>query len=206
MSHASPLLRLLARIAPPGVACSAGEIRDLPASPYPDEEAAVGDVAAARRREFRTGRFHAREALARLSAPPQALPCLPSRAPRWPQGHTGSISHSPALCVAVAAKRGRLTQLGIDIEPLAPISPRLAAVILARGEAGHGLLRTFSAKEAVFKACGTADFRSIHILWSPNDTRFVARIRSDAGSIAGAWSIAQGHIVTLAWSEQERTS
>lgn len=206
MPHDSPLLHLLARIAPPGTACSAGDIRDLPPSPYPEEEAEVRDVAATRRREFRAGRFHARQALVRLGAPSQAIPRLPSRAPSWPQGHVGSISHSPSLCVAVATKRGRLAGLGIDIEPLAPVPPRLAAAILAPGEGfEHGLLHLFAAKEAVFKACDgrQPDFRRIHVRWGPDETGFVARVGADPRPIAGAWGIAQGHIAALAWSVEE---
>lgn len=207
MSHASPLLNLLARIAPPGVACSAGEIRDLPPSPYPEEEAVVRGVAAARRREFRAGRFHARQALAHIVAPPQAIPRLPDRAPRWPRGCVGSISHSPSLCVAVAAEHRRLAGLGIDIEPLAPVPSRLASAILAPGEGSAGgeqaLLHIFAAKEAVFKACGAGrpDFRRIHVRWGPGETGFVASLDTDVRFVAGAWGISQGHIVAIAWSE-----
>lgn len=207
MSHAAPLLRMLARIAPPRVACSAGEILDLPPSPYPEEAAAVRGVAAARQREFQAGRFHARQALERLAAPPQAIPRLPSRAPRWPRGYVGSISHSPSLCVAVVAECRRLAGLGIDIEPLAPVPPRLAAAILAPGEVSesfeHGLLRAFAAKEAVFKACGAQqpDFRRIRVRWGPGETGFIARVDADVEPIAGAWGTSQGHIVAIAWSE-----
>lgn len=212
MSHAAALLRMLARIAPPGVACSAGEILDLPPSPYHEEEAAVRGVGAARQREFQAGRFHARQALGRLAAAPQAIPRLPSRAPRWPWGYVGSISHSPSLCVAVAAECRRLAGLGIDIEPLAPVPPRLAAAILAPGEVGegfeHGLLRAFVAKEAVFKACGARQpgFRRIRLRWGPGETDFVARVDADVRPIAGAWGISQGHIVAIAWSEAPLSS
>lgn len=212
MPEASPLRHLLARMAPPGVACSAGQIRDLPPSPYPEEEEAVRDVAAARRREFRAGRFHARQALARIAAPPQPIPRRPDRIPRWPEGCVGSISHSPSLCIAVAAKRGRLAGIGIDIEPLAPVSPRLASAILAPGEGGesceYALLRAFVAKEAVFKACGAGqpDFRRIHVRWGAGEAAFVARIGADARPIAGAWGTSQGHIVAIAWSEAPLSS
>lgn len=206
MPHDSPLLRLLARIAPPGAACSAGTIRDLPPSPYPEEEAEVRDVAAARRGEFRAGRFHARQALVRLGAPLQTIPRLPSRAPRWPWGYVGSISHSSSVCVAVAAKQGRLASLGIDIEPLVAVSPRLAAIVLAPGESfEHGLLQVFVAKEAVFKACKRRepDFRRIHVRWAPDETGFIAHVGADPRPIVGAWGLAQGHIAALAWCAAE---
>lgn len=202
----APLPCLLARIAPPGIACSAGEISDLPPSPYSDEEAEVHDVAAARRREFRAGRFHARQALTRLAAPRQAIPRLPSRAPLWPHGYVGSISHSPWFCIAVAAERWRLAGLGIDMEPLAPVLPRVAAAVLAPGEDSDGFehapLRAFAAKEAVFKACGVRqpDFRRIHVRWGPSETGFVARVDTELHPIAGAWGAAQGHVVAIAWS------
>lgn len=207
MPHASPLLHLLARIAPPGTACSAGKIGDLPPSPYPEEETEIRDVAAGRRREFRAGRFHARQALISLAVRAQPIARQPSRAPRWPHGHVGSISHSSSLCVAVAAQQRRLATLGIDIEPLAPLSPRLAAAILAPGEScdgvEHGLLRVFAAKEAVFKACAgrQPDFRRIHVHWGPDETSFTAQVDADPLCYLGASGIAQGHVAALAWCE-----
>lgn len=101
-----------------------------------------------------------------------------------------------------------MVALGIDIEPLAPVSPRLAAAILAPEErcadSDHGLLRAFAAKEAVFKACAPTltnppDFRDIAIRWESHGAGFVAELRSGAGAVIGAWGMAEGHLVALAW-------
>lgn len=203
------LTPLLEKLAPPGLAWSAGAIGDRPASSYPEEEAVIRGACVARRREFRAGRFHARRALARLGVPCQAIPRLPCRAPGWPCRHVGSIAHSPALCIAVAAERRHLAAVGIDIEPLAAIPPRIAAAILGPQErleqSDQGLLRTFTAKEAVFKACAAAEtrpeFRDIALRWDSDSAGFVARVRGGIRPIFGAMGIAEGHLVALAWSE-----
>ena len=205
MIRPGPLLRLLAKLAPPGAACSAGAIGDMPPSPYDEEERIVGNVAASRRREFRAGRFHARKALMCLNLPGQAISRRADRAPCWPQAHVGSISHSPIYCAAVAARCKRLAGIGIDIEPLAPVSPLLGPAILTSEEQArrHGPpLRSFSAKEAVFKACssagvGSPGFKDIDIAWQRH--RFTAQVRGLDEALTGACGVAQGHFVALAW-------
>lgn len=129
-----------------------GRVRlDLPA----DLRAAVPK----RRGEYLAGRLCAALALRALGAPEDVGRA--GRAPVWPPGIAGSISHCDGRAMAVAS-RG-LPALGLDCEPL--MTPRTAA------EIGHLLLTdrdraqcpadwdearfctlAFSVKEAVYKA------------------------------------------------------
>ncbi|MCC5983677.1 MAG: 4'-phosphopantetheinyl transferase superfamily protein [Rhodobacteraceae bacterium] len=135
-----------------------------PAAPlYPQEARAVASARRARRREFAAGRTAARAALAALDLPPQPIPMAPDRAPVWPAGITGSISHTDTHCVAVVSNAPGLRGLGIDMEPSLPLERALWPEICTMGEldallqhpaATRGLLARalFCAKEAAFKA------------------------------------------------------
>ena len=92
----SQLQNSLDRLIPPGVGAVARGIADREdASDYPEE----------RRNEFIAGRHCAREALARIGVSSCALPPDKNRAPQWPEGVIGSISHTGGLCCSVAAYR-----------------------------------------------------------------------------------------------------
>src|SRR5690606_10208561 len=110
------------------------------------------------------GRDAARQAMARLGLPPRPIPMAEDRAPIWPAGVTGSITHHGALALAVAAPAGAqglgLT-LGLDAEAdedlpgdlLALIFPDPAEQRLLAG-ASQPLRRAregFAAKEAAYK-------------------------------------------------------
>ncbi|MFD1807677.1 4'-phosphopantetheinyl transferase [Gemmobacter lanyuensis] len=112
---------------------------------------------AKRQSEFRAGRHAARAALAELGLPDRPIPAGADRAPIWPLGLIGSISHSDRLCLA-AVGRGR--GIGVDLEPAEPLEPQIHRMILSpedRGSEGAVIsgLETrliFSAKEAAYKA------------------------------------------------------
>jgi len=115
--------------------------------------------------EFAAGRFCAREALQKLGHDSQAtLAVGQHRAPLWPTGYLGSISHGDGLAIAVAASTRDWRGLGIDVERILtdeaaqPLHEHLMkASELAMGEAaglalGDWLSLVFSAKESLFKA------------------------------------------------------
>lgn len=128
-----------------------------------DEAALVARAIAKRRREFATGRALARVALARLGGPEVAIPSAPDRAPVWPEGFAGSISHCDTRAV-VAVTRRPLGTVGVDVEHRDVLKPELwPSVFLAteveRLEArwsaerrGRMALVLFSAKESLYKA------------------------------------------------------
>ena len=120
---------------------------------------------AKRQAEFLAGRLCARAALQQL----HGLDCCPAigedRAPVWPSGISGSITHSTGHAAAIVAQTTDWRGLGMDLENLlnAERAERLAGEILTPAElkrmtAGrHEQLAlwvtlTFSVKESLFKA------------------------------------------------------
>lgn len=134
-------------------------VADYTESLFASERAAVAKAVDKRRREFATGRYLARQALSAMALPAVALVQRPDRAPQWPQGVIGSISHSDAQAWVVASRSGPLLGLGADIERLGRLHSDLhdklftAAERAQIGSTGAQLATAlFCAKEAVYKA------------------------------------------------------
>ncbi len=116
-----------------------------------------------RKREFATGRRLARAALSELGLRDVELLNGPDRAPIWPDGVHGSISHCDTRAV-VAAVRAEHGTVGVDIEHRDELKRELwKTVFLPReideldaafepGERGRMALVLFSAKESLYKA------------------------------------------------------
>jgi 4'-phosphopantetheinyl transferase EntD len=148
----------------PASAC-AEMFSDAPESTmFSIEAAAVEGAVAERRREFGTVRYCARKALLEIGVP--AVPVLPDvdRAPRWPVGVVGSMTHCAGYRAAVVARSRELCSVGIDAEPHAAV-PEAALDLILRDEERARLLALadarpdlhwerilFCAKEAVYKA------------------------------------------------------
>ncbi|WP_109512028.1 4'-phosphopantetheinyl transferase family protein [Pseudomonas ovata] len=130
-----------------------------------DPPASIQRSVAKRQTEFLAGRLCAREALRRLDG----RACVPAigedRAPVWPAGICGSITHSTGWAAAIVAQQAHWRGLGLDAEHLldAERARRLAGEILTAEELArlHNLpaeqialcvTLTFSIKEALFKA------------------------------------------------------
>src|ERR671914_2890255 len=148
----------------PGSA-SAETFSDVPESTmFSEEAAAVAGAGAERRREFGTVRWCARKALRHLGVP--AVPILPDldRAPRWPVGVVGSMTHCAGYRAAAVARSGDLCGLGIDAEPHAAMPDETLDLVLREEEQAQLLALAaaspdlhwdrilFCAKEAVYKA------------------------------------------------------
>ena len=165
---------------------------------YPEEADAVARAVSKRRREFAAGRRAARAALARLGQRPVPILAAQSRAPLWPKGFVGSISHCEDLCLAVCARADAVLSLGVDIEARVPLSESLREAITTPEErdwlqqSDHVLpIDVFSAKEAAFKALypisqkmmGFQDF----CIFPEGQDQFAAELRTPAGRFsAGA--------------------
>lgn len=115
---------------------------------HPDEERAIIRAVPTRQTEFRLGRMAARQALARLGV--QApVPMGPGRAPIWPEGIAGSITHHDGIAVAVVTMGG---WLGLDLDRAGPLDPDLIPEICRPEENASKARHIFSAKEAAYKA------------------------------------------------------
>jgi 4'-phosphopantetheinyl transferase EntD len=128
----------------------------------PEERQYVARAMSKRVQEFAAGRVCARAALTQLGYPTVALPMGDDRAPRWPAGATGSITHTNGFCAAVAATTARIRALGLDVEPAASVKPELwhricgpdeLAVVQSQdaGTAIETATLIFSVKEAFYK-------------------------------------------------------
>ncbi len=159
-----------------------GETGDL----HKAELASIARARPKRRAEFLAGRCAARRALTGLGLGHASVPADFSRAPVWPDGVTGSISHASGLAVAVVAETSQTRALGVDLEGNTPLKPELIPEILRHdepldppdGEPGASAIRVFSAKEAVYKALYPElrmifGFHGLHVTPSDNIARLV---------------------------------
>lgn len=131
---------------------------------FPEEEERIARAVPSRRREFGTGRWCARQAMAALGQPPAAIPAGARGAPAWPDGITGSITHCAGYRAAAVARTSEIAAIGIDAEPDQPLPdgvlgivarPEEVTMLAGLGAPAAGLSwdkLLFSAKEATYKA------------------------------------------------------
>lgn len=141
-----------------------------PAAPLLAEEAAlVATAAPARRRAFAVARSCARRALHQLGVAPEPVlldpdaPAWAYRAPRWPEGVVGSMTHCDGYHAAAVARSAVLAAVGVDAEPNEPLPGDVREIVMLDEE--RAWLRrlsgsrpdvawdrlVFSAKESVYK-------------------------------------------------------
>jgi len=159
---------------------------------YPAEEACIARAVLKRRREFASGRLCARQALARVGVTDFPLLVGADRAPIWPPGIVGSISHSGGLCGVAVARQGDVISIGVDVEQREPLKHELVRLICTPAEiaqldrlasvAGVDWAKMiFSAKESTYKcyhpiAKTFLEFHEVEIVLAPEDGRFSARL------------------------------
>jgi 4'-phosphopantetheinyl transferase EntD len=158
---------VIEELVPQTVRCRAAYGDELDHAPmHPLEVAAVVRAVAKRKAEYAAGRACARAALVALGvAPGPVLRDPEGRAPVWPEGVVGSITHCDGYRAAAVAHQGDVLTLGIDAEPHGPLPDgvldtilstdterRALAELAARTPRVHGDRLLFSAKETVYKA------------------------------------------------------
>ncbi|WP_306152681.1 4'-phosphopantetheinyl transferase [Roseovarius sp. MMSF_3281] len=113
--------------------------------------------------EFAAGRRAAHQAMERLGVPVRAVAHGLDRAPVWPRGLVGGISHTDTHCLAVVAQDTDYAALGLDLEADEDLPRDLIEVVCTPAERGwlsvqphevRGRLARliFSAKECAYKA------------------------------------------------------
>ena len=200
------LTALLRRLLPEGVAVAVARPGAQGLAALDAELAALGRAVPKRRRDFIAGRAAAQRAMAALGAP--GLPLLPGpdRAPAWPAGLIGSLSHSGRFSLAAVARREALAGIGLDaVEDLpaaadaggAGCTPAERAWLDAQPRAVSGRMRRLilSAKESLCKAlsplCGQPlDGAAVEIAVATEAGAFTARLTRPAGPIAAGAEIA----------------
>lgn len=212
---------------PTGVALSLGSVAGHQPALLGDEIPLAAPMVEKRRQEFMAGRAHARIALKALGVMPQAIPVDSSRAPIWPTGFVGSISHAGELAAAVAAPNRLMAGIGIDLEPASPLDEELLEFVclpdeLARLREGarhshdrgpaHVAKLIFSAKESVYKCLAPRlgiflEFADLEIFPDPHTLVFSAQGRGPARScispanLSGRFVELGGYWITVAWQD-----
>jgi 4'-phosphopantetheinyl transferase EntD len=179
----------------------------------PAEESAVARAVDSRRAEFTTGRVLARAALARLGSPVDAVPVGEKRAPVWPAGVVGSITHCAGLRAAAVARTSDVRSLGIDAERARPLPDGVLdavsdaderAWLAGLGEGAPWDAVLFSAKESVYKTWFPLTGRWLGFedaaLTPYPDGTFVADIHLPDDAVPprlhGRWAVREGLVLT----------
>jgi len=183
------------------------------------EAAHLGKAIDKRKTEFAAGRAAARLAMQAIDFRPCAVPAHTDRAPIWPAGLWGSISHKDTLCAAVVT-RARAC-LGLDIEENTDLDPGLIPTICLEREiaaiegANQAQLAKliFSAKEAAYKAQYPITgqlfgFDHMEITLDIARNAFTATFVKPVGRVAigdtlpGRFDCVAGHLVTAVTARQ----
>ncbi|MBM3606449.1 MAG: phosphopantetheinyl transferase [Alphaproteobacteria bacterium] len=173
--------------------------------PWANEDVTLARAVSARRMEFAAGRAAARAAMAQIGVLPCAIPVRPDRAPEWPSGLCGSISHGGSQAGAIVSRRTDWAGLGLDLEPAAPMAADLADLVRHPGDQdATGLppelaaTLCFGVKEAAFKAqfpliAQWLDYRDIAMTVTPD--RFQLMLKGVR--LQGQWFQEDGMFVSV---------
>jgi 4'-phosphopantetheinyl transferase EntD len=210
---------LLEQLLPEGLFAVAAR-GEIEAQLLPGEDLGLRRAVAKRRREFATGRACAREGLARLGLPRQAIPIAAAGAPCWPEGVVGSITHCDGYRAAAVGRSTDFDAIGIDSEPNRRLPDGVLRAIALPVELGRvrQLLGEapgvcwdrllFSAKESVYKAWFPLTgmklgFEDAEVTFEPGTGAFSAQLRVSCPRrgegrpvLAGRWSVAGGILAT----------
>ena len=188
---------------------------------FAEEEKIIAHAVESRRRDYATVRNCARACLQRLGYGP--VPILPGvgGAPTWPAGVQGSMTHCRGYAAAAVGPASRISGIGIDAEPDAPLPDGVLGVVATPAEQDRLAVAhlkpdnsnwdrlLFSAKEAVYKAWFPLvgewlDHHEAEIVFNPQDQTFTALLFRDGliidgrhvTRLHGRWIRRQGILVT----------
>ncbi len=201
--------------------------RDCTAACTTAERAFATSMRGPRLDEFSTTRIMARELLKVLqplstTEPVSILPdsdgCV-----RWPQGFTGSISHTQRICTVALWKQAAVNaSVGIDIESLGRLSERARTRIASAAEqdrihsfcnrfgisASDAFTLLFSAKEAYFKYQFAhtrlwLDFRDVELLDFSDEALLLHAPRLQGHALPSErnaiYRFTPNHVATAVW-------
>ena len=199
-----------------------------PSSLHPAEQRQIDRAAPGRRREYSAGRLLARSLLDSLGAAAAPLLNRPDRAPAWPAGFVGSISHCPTLCAVVVASRSDICAVGVDVEPAVALGTDVEPLVLTARDRDSiaqlpsrirplGGRLVLSAKEAFYKALYPTtgvflDFTQAWVTFGAEESFIVAtsaplpRLPASSGPPVGRYCIEGPHLVTGMFMQADRSS
>ena len=188
---------------------------------FPEEEKIIAHAVESRRRQYVAVRCCARACLARLGY--ARVPILPGvgGAPTWPAGVLGSMTHCAGYAAAAVGPLSRISAIGIDAEPDAPLPEGVLDLVATPAERDRLAVTQlepdspnwdrllFSAKEAVYKAWFPLtgewlDHEEVEILFDPQDGTFAALLSRhglivhgrQVRCLRGRWVGKQGILLT----------
>ena len=136
---------------------------DRTESLFDEERALAASLSGKRRDAFTSGRWLTQQLQHRVTGSAAAVGCGADRAPVWPAGCLGSITHTHDLVAAAVIRDSEARGVGIDLEQRGRVREHLFPRVLtpaerdrmsALAEDARRDLATlvFSAKESVYKA------------------------------------------------------
>jgi 4'-phosphopantetheinyl transferase EntD len=221
MPLAQPMAHYFSWSADKHIAIYEMAIADMSANLFPEERATLTRAVPRRIREFATGRECARQAMAKLGYPPAPIVAGADRAPCWPHGLVGSITHAAEHCAAAVARTGDgYHSLGLDLEPALALSPDLLETICLpaertwleaqpRSDREVFARAIFSAKECAYKvqyplSRQVLEFYDLRLELDMQQGQFVAVFARDCppfasgDEIVGGIRIERGHVACAA--------
>lgn len=153
---------MFSRLFPSEIAVVDSTVESAQSILFPEEARAVAGAIEKRRREFVAGRTCARQALAALGGPVVGIPMGAHRAPLWPPGYVGSITHAGGMAAAAVGFARDFVSIGMDMEERGRVTPDLHSMLFVAQErewlVGRGGVNSdawpavlFCAKEAFYK-------------------------------------------------------
>lgn len=196
-----------------GASAGVGIVQIADADPgalFDIEKPAIAGAIPARRREFAAGRQAARLALGQDTAIPMAA----NRAPVWPGGTTGSVTHAGEWALAVAGAAGSMIGIDLELDEDLPgdiwstvLTDEERAWVTAQETPGRAARLIFSIKECAYKAQFPRSgqifgFDKLSVTVAPGDRTFKAVFQGAVApfragdTIAGRFSIGGRLILT----------
>ena len=175
-----------------------------------------------RNQEYLLGRLAIKDALGSLGYPPTWIERDPlTKSPVWPEGITGSLSHSSGLALAVVGDSPPILGLGVDLEKAnRTIDLGIERHICAQDESddlrslhpeNHAirLLLTFSAKESLYKCFfgkiprDLLRFKKVSLKWESSKWtahwKFPSEKKYSMETTIGYWGMDQNWLWTICW-------
>ncbi len=185
----------------------------------PSELELTTRMSAKRLNDFKASRYCAKNALKQTGITNFPLLINQHRAPIWPRGIVGSLSHCENLCIAVIASQKEITGFGIDIESLAPLKSELLPLICSSKEidllnnTNNSLINAkilFSIKESIFKCLHPSvevwiDFKDVELELNGESLQYTAKLTESLvdkvgrSEIFGHWHVENGFIFSSCW-------
>ena len=207
---------------PRGIVAYVHDDQGQPPPLMPEEEISVRNAVEKRRLEFARGRACARLACSELGRPDQAIPKGSERAPVWPSGLTGSITHCPGLVAAIVTRLSSYAVVGIDAEPRESLGADLAQRIGSQSERARldNLVEIepqvrarllFSAKEVIHKCIQpltgifldfldvAVHFEAAHGLFTVEPMTRLSSTVPELRALSGRFCVTDQHLIAVGW-------